>query len=46
MTVATIALKDFLGGIAQGFGLFMTTRQNTTVYSAKPFNKSCDQRGA
>ena len=44
MTVATNALRDFIGGISRGLGLFVTTRQDTTVYSAKPFSKSCDQR--
>ena len=45
MTVTANVLKDFIGGISRGFGLFVTTRQDTTVYSAKPFLKSCDQRG-
>jgi hypothetical protein len=44
MTVAANAFKDFLGGISRGFGLFVTTRQNTAVYSAQPFNTPCDQR--
>ncbi len=44
MTVATSAFKDFVGGIARGFGLFVTTRQDTIIYSAAPFNKSSDQR--
>lgn len=44
MTVANV-LKDFIGGIRRGFGLYMTTGNSTTVYSAKPFNVSCDQRG-
>ena len=45
MTTVANVLKDFIGGISRGFSLFVTTRQNVAVYSARPFDKSCDQRG-
>jgi len=44
MTIISI-LKDFLGGISRGFSLFVTTRQENIVYSARPFKaQGPDQR--
>ncbi len=33
------ALRDFFSGIGRGFGLFISTRQDIPVYTAKLFNQ-------